>query len=76
MDTINTGSSTVSNAINTTVNIPDYAQYCPNRLPCGYCKLIYTMCFLQRTGTPTITWTGTTPSVTCDNLAELRKEMS
>lgn len=41
----------------TTANIPNYSQYCANRLPCGYCRLMGSMCPLSYQ--PTITWSPT-----------------
>ena len=42
--------------MNTTYDTQSYAQYCTNRLPCGYCRLMSSMCPLVPCG-PSITWT-------------------
>lgn len=43
------------NTLNTTAGTTNYRDYCPDRLPCGYCRLISGMCPLQ---SMTITWTS------------------
>lgn len=53
---------------------PNYAQYCGNRLPCGYCRLMGSICPLQPTIT-TPSW-DTTPitTTTTSTTVELNKE--
>lgn len=45
----------------------NYAQYCGNRLPCGYCRIIMAMCPLH-VQTITTTW-DTTPITTTTTTA-------
>ena len=40
----------------TTATPYNYSECCPNRLPCGYCRLMCGMCPLQ--AHTTITWTS------------------
>ena len=42
------------NTTSTGQSFTDYVNYCPNRLPCGYCKAMYTICPLNNS--IDITW--------------------
>lgn len=53
MDTTNTYTG---QGMGTTATPYNYSEYCPNRLPCGYCRLMCGMCPLQ--AHTTITWTS------------------
>ena len=61
----NSASTVNQTFTNASVAPPDYTNCCPNRLPCGYCRLMCGMCPLQ-THT-TITWTnGNTATATSE----------
>ena len=52
----NTITSTYTGQGTTSTATPyNYREYCPNRLPCGYCRLMCGMCPLQSHTTITLT---------------------
>ena len=61
-ETTGSTASTV-NANITPVTNNVYADYCGNRLPCGYCKLMSSMCPLVNNYRTEITWNAN--QVTC-----------
>lgn len=48
-----------------------YSNYCGNRLPCGYCRIMMAPCPMFCC-TPSITWTNT--DITCTN-SNVRKDI-
>ena len=34
-------------AVNTTINTNTWTNYCPHKLPCGYCSLMEKLCIMQ-----------------------------
>ena len=64
-------------ADSTTVNTGTYTtnttNYCPQRLPCGYCVLLSRACPMQSNTTITPTWDPNWYKVYCNATADVTK---